>query len=1160
MTPTKGTGPDADAPARQAAEPAAGMLRAARGMLLVGVTAVVCLGMSLAGWLVTTRLTENVARGRFDGKAAELGFAVSDRLATYEVALRGGLAFITTAPGVDRGQWREYCAKLDVGQNYPGIQGLGYAPVITDAGREAHGEAVRREGFPAYDVRPPGARPLYVPITYLEPFDERNQRAFGYDMFSEPTRRAAMELARDTGLPTISGKVTLVQETSTDIQAGFLMYFPVYSAKGHLDTRADRRSALRGFVYSAFRMSNFMKGVLTGSFLDLGIDIYDGAEPTAAALMFQNSPAHSPASSSRQPKFESFSRKELFGHVWTMRFYSLPEFEAAIDRTMPAVVLAGGLCVGFLLVVILLSLSGTQQRATAIADRMTADLRASEERTKLILSSTGEPIYGIGLKGECTFCNPACLRALGYAAPEELLGRNMHALIHHTHADGSPHAVQDCPIFKAFIHGAEVHVGDDVFWRRNGVAFPVEYWSYPQIRNGRIVGAVVVFQDITERRRVEEDSARLAGLVQASSRVSIIATDPAGLVTVFNKGAENLLGYEAAEMLGSSGAGIHLEAEVAEQGRLMTQQMGRPISGFEVFVARAREGGFEARQWTYVRKDGGHVPVELVVTAVRDRADRLLGFVGVATDMTDRVRAEKALRRSKERFHKLAELSPVGIFETDLEGNCLFVNRRWQELAGLSLKQALGQGWSSAIHPDDMAAVFAEWQGAVAGKREFSIEYRFMTPEGKVTWLVGNARAVHDDNGVVQGFFGTVMDIDKRVAAEAAMRESEARLSAVLETAVDPILTVDRSGAILSTNKATRATFGYEKQEMEGQNVKMLMPEPYHSEHDGYLERYLRTNDPHVVGKGGREALGKRKDGSVFPLELSVSEFFSGEERIFTGILRDISEQVRARDALKAVNADLAERQRLLDADLEAAAEIQRGLLPKLGTCSLGLEMDFRFMPSTTIGGDIFNVLCLGPEHSALYMVDVSGHGVPAALVSVSVAQELSLSGDLLYDKVLDQPRPPEGVLRILDAMFPLERFDKFFSMFYMVYEAGSGILTYCNAGHPAPVLLRAGGGLELLEEGGPLVGLGLGGAYSPGRLEIQDGDILLAYTDGVSELENPAGAQFGEENLRTLFAGTRGQAPEQVIQLITGKLQAHADGRPPDDDISIVCVKFSRV
>ncbi|MDP2849417.1 MAG: PAS domain S-box protein [Humidesulfovibrio sp.] len=1131
-----------------------------RGMLAAAAFLLICLGLTLLGWHATGLLTERLAKDKFVARSTEIARVMEDRLGTYEMALRGGQAFVGATGNISRGQWRDYVAKLNVLQNYPGIQGLGYSVVVPAGQRQKHIDDIRRDGFPEYSIRPAGEREFMTAIIFLEPFDARNQRAFGFDMFSEPTRRAAMERTRDTGQTSVSGKVTLVQETGKDVQAGFLMYLPVYAQGSHTDTLSERRAAIRGFVYSPFRMKDFMQTQLGASPPDLSLEIHDGTEKSDKTLLYRTEGLHG-ASPGHTPLFVFSISKEYYGHTWTLSFSSLPALEATIDRTAPRLVLVGGACISLLLFFIALTLLNTRSRALALADAMTADLRESEERTRVLLDSTGEPIYGIGLKGECTFCNTACLRELGYATPQDLLGRNMHTLIHHTRSNGAPLDVKDCHIFQAFIRGEGTHSDNEAFWRADNTSFPVEYWSYPQRRDGKIVGAVVVFQNITERKRAEADSAKLAGLVNAAGQVSIIATDPQGLITVFNRGAENMLGYKASEMVGLHTPEIlHLKDEVVEHGQKLSETMKRPVEGFETFVAHAREGGHEMRQWTYVRKDGRHISVELVITAIRDKEQRILGFLGIAVDISTRVQAEKALRQSEQRFRNLLDLSPVGIFETDADGNCLFVNKRWQEFSGLSLAQAVDRGWLNAIHPEDTNAVFSEWIEAAERNRDFSLEYRFLKPDGKTTWLTGNATAWRDDTGEVQGYFGTVMDIGKRIQAEKALRESKARLSAVLETAVDPILTINHFGHIRTANSAARSTFGYTQGELEGKNVKILMPEPYHSQHDGFLARYRETNDPHILGKGGREVIGKRKDGTIIPLELSVSEFFSGEERIFTGILRDISDRVRAREALENANTLLIERQARLDSDMEAAGEIQRSLLPKEGTCSLGMEMDFRFMPSATIGGDIFNVVCLGSEHSGLYMMDVSGHGVPAALVSVSVAQEFSPGRGLLMDEASQQPRAPEEVLRRIDMSFPLERFDKFFSMFYMLYEMQSGTLSYCNAGHPAPMLLRAAGGMQLLEDGGTLVGLGLGDSYERGQVQIQEGDLLLIYTDGVSELESPMGEQFGTERLESLLQELHDQSPEAVLQTLTGKLQAHADGRPPDDDISLVCVRFSRI
>jgi PAS domain S-box-containing protein len=130
-------------------------------------------------------------------------------------------------------------------------------------------------------------------------------------------------------------------------------------------------------------------------------------------------------------------------------------------------------------------------------------LRESEDKLQLLLDSTAEAIYGLDLDGRCTFCNPACLRALGYERVDELLGKNMHDLIHHTHADGALFPREDCQIFRVSRTGEGIHADDEVLWRANGTSFPAEYWSYPQRRGQEVVGAVVAFIDITQRKLTE---------------------------------------------------------------------------------------------------------------------------------------------------------------------------------------------------------------------------------------------------------------------------------------------------------------------------------------------------------------------------------------------------------------------------------------------------------------------------------------------------------------------------------------------------------------------------------------------------------------------------------------------------------------------------------
>jgi PAS domain S-box-containing protein len=204
-------------------------------------------------------------------------------------------------------------------------------------------------------------------------------------------------------------------------------------------------------------------------------------------------------------------------------------------------------------------------------DRRSAQqaLRESEDKLRLLLDSTAEAIYGIDLQGRCTFCNPACLRALGYQRVDDLLGRNMHDLIHHSRADGASFPAQACRIMQALRTGQGVHVDDEVLWEANGTSFPAEYWSYPQRKGQEVVGAVVTFLDITQRKRtevaLENLSRRLIGAQeQERTRIARELHDDIGQRLA-------LLTIELAQLSQNS---LHLPAEVT--GRI--EELGKQSS------------------------------------------------------------------------------------------------------------------------------------------------------------------------------------------------------------------------------------------------------------------------------------------------------------------------------------------------------------------------------------------------------------------------------------------------------------------------------------------------------------------------------------------------------------------------------------------------------
>ena len=199
-----------------------------------------------------------------------------------------------------------------------------------------------------------------------------------------------------------------------------------------------------------------------------------------------------------------------------------------------------------------------------IDDRILAQqtLRDREEKLQLVLDSTAEPIYGLDLSGNCTFCNRAFLRTLGYRDASDLLGKSMHQTIHHSRADGSRYPAEECHIFKAFQKGTETHVDDEVVWRSDGTCLPVEYWSYPVKDEGKIVGCVVTFVDITERKAAQEALRRAheeAELFINSVPSILIGISRDSRIKRWNLAATKVFGLAKVEVVGKPLAkcGIH---------------------------------------------------------------------------------------------------------------------------------------------------------------------------------------------------------------------------------------------------------------------------------------------------------------------------------------------------------------------------------------------------------------------------------------------------------------------------------------------------------------------------------------------------------------------------------------------------------------------------
>lgn len=455
------------------------------------------------------------ARKQFELHVEKIVNSIPKRLQDNELILVGAAALVKVETDVSRQQWRDYVQALSLSERYPGIQGVGFSEMIPSSQLASHIEAVKAEGFPEYSIKPQGQRDIYSSIKYLEPFVGRNLAAFGYDMYSDPTRRAAMQRAAEENTTTISRKVTLLQETHGKKQAGFLMYVPIYHEKRPLNTLQQRWHAIKGFVFSPFRMDDLMAGIFSRDEMLVDFQIFDGASTELNALMYDSGVGHDSDQSSR---YLTKQQIEMHGNKWTVKIIAQEKFQAQFSNSGVWLLLLLGSGISLSIFITMLVLMGRRESALNLANTM--------------------------------------------------LEQYEHAREHYNQ--------------------------------------------------------------------------QLKEVFSAASEIALIATDTKGMITLFNSGAERLLGYRAEELIGkASPAVFHVAAEIEARSEELSVQFGEPIKGFDVFVATPMREGVESREWQYVNKNGEQIPVSLTVTVIRDDSGQITGFLGVALNISERKRMDQ---------------------------------------------------------------------------------------------------------------------------------------------------------------------------------------------------------------------------------------------------------------------------------------------------------------------------------------------------------------------------------------------------------------------------------------------------------------------------------------------------------------------------------------
>lgn len=472
---------------------------------------VVLLIMSVVGWQVSRDMLADRAQARFELESGYLHQQIQTRFDTYAQVLRGGVGLFNGSDRVTRTEWHNYVRELSLPTYFPGIQGVGFARWVEGVQElEEHETNVRGEGFPDYQVVPAGDREFYSPSTYLEPIDVRNRKAFGYDMYSHDVRRAAMDRARDTGKAALSGKVELVQEITSNKQAGFLLYLPVYSSQDSPQTLEARRESLLGFVYSPFRASDLMKGILQKGISTIVFKIYDESPSVLNSLLYDGEKELLIDRKGESAQFSTMRYVTIAGRQWSIEYSSAPTYTKLEDSGFPWALLATGVLVSMLVAVVAYLLLSARARVML----RTSELRKQEDINVVLLENLAESVVSCDAEMNITIFNKTA-RAWHSGDLRIISKERWPDYFQFLEADGkTPMSSRSCPLSRALSGESIRDVEFCITARGQKPRFVLASGGPLPDRDGEKTGAVVSMRDITEQRLALEKLGRQQGFLR----------------------------------------------------------------------------------------------------------------------------------------------------------------------------------------------------------------------------------------------------------------------------------------------------------------------------------------------------------------------------------------------------------------------------------------------------------------------------------------------------------------------------------------------------------------------------------------------------------------------------------------------------------------------
>lgn len=731
----------------------------------------------VAGLLITVAAAlflkaniENLAEQKFFSVCDEIQKTIAGRLNDYARLLYGGAALFAASDHdmISREVWHHFTETQRWGTQLSFIQGLGFSLLIPRAELPAHLQQIRRDGFPEYTVKPEGDREIYTSIIYLEPFTGRNLRAFGYDMFSEPVRRAAMERARDTNRAALSGKVILMQETGQDEQAGTLMYVPVYHKGMPKDSVQQRRAAIYGWVYSPYRMNDLMQGIFGDHSLkkenQLHLQIFDGRQCSSDSLLYE----FHPLEAQKRRHDLRFSRQitvNFHDQPWTLYFTQIGAGLLTMEYIGVWLILAGGTLITLLLFGLINILLNARAEAQQLVEERTSQLAKMMQEISIILDNAPIGIVKI-IDRQQVWANHKIEELFQYSK-EELAAQTTRKL----YLSEEAYDQLGREAYPLLAQGLVFETEQEII-RKDGAHLFIRCIGKALEPHDLSQGIIWLVENITERQQAEEKIRK-----SKQQYDNLVANIPIGVYILRNTPKKTFtLDYVSprmAEMLDTS-----VDSLLADS-RLVLQAIHPDDK--DAFIRMHLEGMHQRQRFAWEGQVliKGAVKWLQMASSPEPLANGDILWHGMVADITERKQAEAALKESEEKFRTVADYTYGWEVWEDPQGNYLYCSPSCACITGYSQESFMADPGllERLIHADDQPGWRAHYISVHSEPQARNIppgsanefDFRIIRPDGQIRWLSHICYHIVDGEGRDLGHRISNRDITERKLLEAEL-------------------------------------------------------------------------------------------------------------------------------------------------------------------------------------------------------------------------------------------------------------------------------------------------------------------------------------------------------------------------------------------------------